>query len=376
VPTPTPRDLAGLGANYPAEVLLDLDVDPRVRMLPFGDPGRAAQLEAVLSEERTQNLWAYRPLVQAAQRVTRGARTPYQAVVALESWFRSAGGFRYEEHPPQPAGLPPLVDFVARTKAGYCQHYAGAMALMLRYLGIPARVAVGFTSGRYERDGWTVTDHEAHAWVEVWFPGQGWISFDPTPGRGTLTGHYTFASDSAATAREAIGDAIQGLGGGLDPTLGGPQFGGGTGGTGLEEGASRGWGAVRVLLVVLAAAAVGIGLVKLVRRRVRYATSDPRRRAAAMRQELADFLRDQLLDVPESATLEDLRLLLSNELGVNAAPFAAAAGAARYGPPDGAEAAARRARSELRALLRAVRTRLSTVQRLRGWLAIRSLRST
>ncbi len=373
VPTPTPRALAGLRPDYPGGVLPDLDVDPRVRMLPFGDPGRAAQLQAVLTDERTQNLWAYRPLVQAAQRVTRGARTPYQAVVALESWFRGTGGFRYEEQPPQTAGLPPLVDFVARTKAGYCQHFAGAMALMLRYLGIPARVAVGFTSGRYERNGWTVTDHDAHAWVEVWFPGQGWVSFDPTPGRGTLAGTYTFASDSRATALEEIGEAIQGVGGGLDPTVGGPQFGTGTGG-GFADDAARGWGLARIALVVLAAAALGIGLVKRVRRRLRYATSDPRRRAAAARSELAEFLRDQGLDVPASATLHDLRALLASELGVNAGPFTAAAGAARYGPPEGADAAARRARSELRDLLRAVRSRLSTADRVRGWLAIRSLR--
>jgi hypothetical protein len=218
-----------------------------------------------------------------------------------------------------------------------------------------------------------VTDHEAHAWVEVWFPGQGWISFDPTPGRGALTGNYTFASDSAATAREAIGEAIQGLGGGLDPTVGGPQFGSGTG-EGPATGSGRGWGLVWTLAVVALAAGLGIGLAKLVRRRLRYASSDPRRRAAAARQELADFLRDQRLDVPESATLDDLRRLLSAELGVNAGPFAAAAGAARYGRPDGAEAAARRARSELRALLRAVRSRLSTGERLRGWLAVRTLR--
>ena len=73
------------------------------------------------------------------------------------------------------------------------------MAVMLRMLGIPARVAVGFTSGTHATDGeWVVTDHEAHAWVEVWFAGIGWIPFDPTPGRGTLGGEYTFASGSEA----------------------------------------------------------------------------------------------------------------------------------------------------------------------------------
>ena len=53
---------------------------------------------------------------------------------------------------------------------------------MLRFLGIPARVAAGFTSGKRENGGWVVTDHNAHAWVEVWFPDYGWLAFDPTPG--------------------------------------------------------------------------------------------------------------------------------------------------------------------------------------------------
>ncbi len=71
---------------------------------------------------------------------------------------------------------------MTETRSGYCQHFAGAMALMLRYLGIPARVAAGFASGTYSKDHWTVTDHDAHAWVEVWFAGYGWLPFDPTPG--------------------------------------------------------------------------------------------------------------------------------------------------------------------------------------------------
>ena len=124
--------------------------------------------------------------------------------MAIERWLRDDGGFTYDEHPPRPAGLPPLADFVERTKRGYCQHFAGAMALMLRMTGIPARVAVGFTSGDWENGTWTVTDHDAHAWVEVWFAGYGWLTFDPTPGRGTLSASYTLASDSA-DARRALG---------------------------------------------------------------------------------------------------------------------------------------------------------------------------
>ncbi len=76
----------------------------------------------------------------------------------------------YDEQPPSSGGVPPLAYFVDEGRRGYCQHFAGAMALMLRFLGVPTRIAAGFTSGR-RRDGvWTVTDRNAHTWVEVWFP--------------------------------------------------------------------------------------------------------------------------------------------------------------------------------------------------------------
>ena len=87
-------------------------------------------------------------------------------------------------------GLPPLVGFVVDTRTGYCQHFAGAMALMLRLLGIPARVAAGFVPGHYHDGTWTVTDHDAHTWVEVWFRGYGWLAFDPTGTRlATVTSY-------------------------------------------------------------------------------------------------------------------------------------------------------------------------------------------
>src|SRR5262249_8430990 len=113
--------------------------------------------------------------------VTVEARTPYEAVIALENWFVSSGGFSYSNHPP--VVNPPLVGFVTRTQAGYCQYFAGAMALMLRYLGIPARVAVGFAGGTYDagRRVWLVTARDSPAWVEAWFRGYGWLPFDPTP---------------------------------------------------------------------------------------------------------------------------------------------------------------------------------------------------
>ena len=158
-------------------------------MEPFGVAGRDERVDALFGDERYLALWPYEGLWNEAQRLRAGARTPYGAVVAIETWLRSTGGFDYDESPPPTGGLPPLAHFVAEGKRGYCQHFAGAMALMLRFLGIPARVAAGFTSGKREDGGWTVTDHNAHAWVEVWFPDYGWLAFDPTPGRGDSRRH-------------------------------------------------------------------------------------------------------------------------------------------------------------------------------------------
>ena len=138
---------------------------------------------------RADQLQPFARLQALAEHVAGGARSPYAAAVALEQWFRFGGGFVYDQHPPKPPlGVAPLEDFVAHTRRGYCQHFAGAMALMLRYLGIPSRVAVGFASGNYQHGEWVVSDRNAHMWVEVWFHGWGWIPFDPTPSRGGLAG--------------------------------------------------------------------------------------------------------------------------------------------------------------------------------------------
>jgi len=122
---------------------------------------------------------------------------------------------------------------------------------------------------------------------------------------------------------------------------------------------------------------VGISVVvvatKLVARRARYLTHDPRRVAAACRQELADFLVDQRIEGARSATLHELGELVRHELAVEPDTFVAAATAARFGPPAGAPAAAREARRELRRLLRRVRSRLLMRERLRGVLSLRSL---
>ena len=98
---------------------------------------------------------------------------------------------------------PPLADFLLYGRSGFCQHFAGGMAVMLRTLGIPARVAVGYTGGRFDTgiDRYVVLDRDAHSWVEVYFPGQGWLPFDPTPGRSAPNPASVSSPDYAPSSR-------------------------------------------------------------------------------------------------------------------------------------------------------------------------------
>jgi hypothetical protein len=362
-PRPSVDELRRSRPRYPLYV--DRYLTLSGAQLPhYGTRGHDATVESRISSPYHVDLTPYRAVWEQARRVTASTSNPYDATLALERWFRSAGGFSYEEEPPRPHGLPPLVDFVLRTKQGYCQHFAGSMALMLRLLGVPARVAVGFTSGS-RRDGvWTVTDYQAHAWVEAWFDGWGWLPFDPTPGRGAFSQTYTVASNSA--------DAVLRLGGrpfiqqGTTPArpseIGG-QNGEGTGGS-L-------WPA---LLLAGSAAVVGsLGLVKWLRRRWRYRTGGPRAIASAARAELADRLTDQGVRLPVPATLADVTRGLRS-IGLNGTSFAGAAARARFGPPPLASRAAEDTRRELRSLVRAFRTSLPLQRRVRGFLSLRSLR--
>ena len=382
-PRPTPAQLAAVRATALRRRTLEaayLEVAPGAAVLPFGAPGREQEVQGLLEHGWLgASLRPYRSLYATAKRVVGRAKSQYAAVVALEDWFRRTGGFTYDERPTLSWRVPPLVDFLER-KTGYCQHFAGAMALMLRYLGIPARVAAGFTSGAFDRSKtrWTVTDHDAHAWVEVWFDGWGWLPFDPTPGRGQLGGTYTTASPRFDTrgAREVLeGAGIPFRGVGLEAE--GTRIEGGRDVPGDLAAAARardrGASLVRLLALVAGALVLFVALAKTVRRRVRYLSRDPRRLAAACRAELVDFLLDQGVEVPRSATLAELGRLVERRLGVDADPFVRAASAARFAPPREARAAAHAARSELRRLERRLRTRLSRVERARGLVSVRSL---
>src|SRR5205823_11687434 len=256
---------------------------------------------------------------------------------------------------------------------------------MLRYLGIPARVAAGFSSGQFDRSSgqWVVTDHDAHEWVEAWFQGWGWLPFDPTPSRGGLAGAYSASSrtfDATAAALVLAGkEGLKAFDPGdlgfpqgklrlspVTPDLGAPP---------VEVAAqhSRTPGLLWLLALVAAGLVLAIALAKLAVRRSRYLTRDPRRLAAACRKELRDVLLDQLVDVPPSATLAELAVLAQAELGVSAAAFGLHGTAARFAPPGYAREAARELPRAMRELRRDLRRELTRFERTRGLLSLRSL---
>jgi hypothetical protein len=129
-----------------------------------------------------------------AQGLARRARTPYAFVMSVRSYLSQVHGFSYTQNPPRRQF--PLESFLFADKEGYCQQFSGAMALLLRMGGIPARVASGFTSGTYDRNArrWIVADVDAHAWVEAWFPRYGWVRFDPTPATAPARGGLALPS--------------------------------------------------------------------------------------------------------------------------------------------------------------------------------------
>ena len=370
-PDPAPRSLAGAPADYPLLAARFLEIDGRP-FPAFGTRGRERLVRALFDDPSYTRFTRHQPMYDEARRVVAGARTPYAAVLALESWLRQTGGFSYDESPPRGQGAP-LVAFVTETKAGYCQHFAGAMAAMLRMLGIPARVAVGFTSGTPDDGAWVVTDHDAHAWVEVWFAGIGWVPFDPTPGRGTLGGEYSFASGSEdAVARLRRGELAESTTPSLPPRL--PDAGDLAPTT--ETSSSRqapSLVGVGLVLAALWVALLGVG--KALVRRARYLSRDPRRLATASRRELEDFLRDQGVDVQPNATLVTLQRTVYAELGLDARAFAAAASRARFGPPAAIDQGGTSPRREVRRLIGAARRDLSLWARFRGLVSLRSLRS-
>ncbi|MDT4944698.1 MAG: hypothetical protein QOH14_1431 [Pseudonocardiales bacterium] len=161
---------------------------PTTAQLAAAGPSDPAQMTTWL--QQPANLpQSVRNLVD---QLTAAAPSPYAKARALSDYFTNpANGFTYSLETKSGDSGNALVDFLA-TKSGYCQQYAAAMGIMLRMAGVPSRVVLGYTHAAPNADGqFTVTTSNAHAWVEAYFDGLGWIPFDPTPIAGAAGGATT-----------------------------------------------------------------------------------------------------------------------------------------------------------------------------------------
>jgi transglutaminase-like putative cysteine protease len=141
---------------------------------------------------------------QLATRITAFSPTPYDRARALQDHFRS-GAYRYDTSVEPGHGERDLERFLLESRAGYCEQFAGAYAALARAVGLPARVAVGFTPGDLEGDGnYHVKGLHGHAWPEVFLGAAGWVPFEPTPGRG-IPG----AQDYTGVAEQQAGSGEQ-----------------------------------------------------------------------------------------------------------------------------------------------------------------------
>ncbi|MFD5202144.1 DUF3488 and DUF4129 domain-containing transglutaminase family protein [Streptomyces sp. NPDC058375] len=189
------------GAQYEVGSLV---VEPTAEQL-----AAAGQPPGELLREYTQLPGSLPDVVaETAEQVTEGSANAYERAVKLQDWFASEGGFTYDTTVTSGTGSSAIARFL-RDKEGFCVHFSFSMAAMARTLGIPARVAVGFTPGTVKSNGATsVGLRDAHAWPELYFQGVGWTRFEPTPSRGS-TPSWTrpeVPTDSASDAAEPSAD--------------------------------------------------------------------------------------------------------------------------------------------------------------------------
>lgn len=137
---------------------------------------------------RTYEQWTALPsgldpgIGRIAERWTAGATSAYRKVLAIQQHFQN-GRFVYSTDVPTAVDDDGILEFLTQTRAGFCVHYSSAMAVMVRTLGLPARIGVGYRSGTPQgEDGYLVRAGDAHVWVEVLFPGYGWLQFEPEAG--------------------------------------------------------------------------------------------------------------------------------------------------------------------------------------------------
>lgn len=262
--------------------------------------------------------------------ITAGKQSPYAKARAISDWFADPSNeFSYSLKTTKGDSGNDLVDFLQK-RTGFCQQYAAAMGVMLRLAGVPSRVVLGYMHPTPDLDhNFKITTLDAHAWVEAYFPGAGWVPFDPTPTAGLVGGKktdlawapHTYVSNQGLNAPHQTAPApVRRSTAAAGPSQAATGPGAGGGGTNLS-GLWVAIGMLMVLLLVLTPAAV-----RTTRRRRRFAAGrrgDP--------DALWDELRDSAVDLGHSwspsRTPRQVVAWLGAELSSNAHELAALAAA-------------------------------------------------
>ncbi|HKA68798.1 MAG TPA: transglutaminaseTgpA domain-containing protein [Actinomycetes bacterium] len=281
--SPTPAQLA----DAPAP---PIDFQRRYTELPEGLPSIVGEL---------------------ANQAVAGASTPYDKALRLQDWLRSSGDFTYSTDPGREGTGVTAIEAFLSDRIGYCEQFAATMAVMARYLGIPARVNVGFSAGeQVDANTISVSTHDAHAWPELYFEGAGWVRFEPTPfalSRGAPPSYV--AAPNAEQATEA--PPVSPTSNPTDTPTGGSSAPASAGGsacplprpelcdvTGDQPGAGGADSGTWQLVLAIIAGALLLGSVPALlrvgirRRRWRLAGTDPAARADVAWLELLDSARD------------------------------------------------------------------------------------
>ncbi|MEO7348836.1 MAG: DUF3488 and transglutaminase-like domain-containing protein [Terrimesophilobacter sp.] len=298
-----------------------------------------------------------RVIAETAQSVTASEPTNYEKALALQEYLRSEP-FHYSESAPEAQGYDGTgVAYVAaflKQHEGYCIHFASAMAVMARELGIPSRIIVGFQPGTLQSEQdqgrrlFSVTTKDLHSWPELYFDGIGWVRFEPTPSRGevpayanqSVTGVPSMVAPDAGTASPS----------GRDPNAGAPSIDDGpTAAAWLSTATRGGWLVIGGGLLGLGALIFVPAVLRVVRRSRRLAAvSLGHGTVVSLWREIVDTAQDAGISIGPTLTPREARARLHRARGMSDAGRAAldrvgeALEREGYGPPrvDGANAQA------------------------------------
>jgi hypothetical protein len=256
---------------------------------------------------------------------TEDADNVFDKVIAIEERLHSSGEFGYQVDTTLRSGSSSILQFLTETRAGFCQQFATSMAAMLRTIGIQSRVVVGYATGLPVAPGeYSFTTDVAHAWVEVWFPGWGWMPFEPTPTR-TNAVIYVSSGDGPCTGQDCPGETPPpGTGGSATETREATTIEGLRPGNG-PRGATGDPGTINIadddpspisarMALLLGALVVGLALllvppVRALRRRIRLrrAGEEPRRLILATYEVFTERAAGIGLDREPGETLNEYR---------------------------------------------------------------------